>query len=305
MSDSAELLFSSLNDIASVKSLLGTSEHLHLECKRAQHPLKDSDQGSLAKVLSGFANADGGVLVYGLGTRSGGRDTPDVIDDIDPVKNVKELQANVLGIVGQLTDPPIAGIRTNPIVDSDGSGFLVVLVPASDLVPHRSRKNHEYYRRTGSSTYPMEHYEIGDMFGSRRGPKLSFWAEVRKGSQRQEGNVTKCQIVIGIENLGRGIAKYPFLRIWDMPNSRVYPYGLDGNGNVGLHLRPTGGDSEYTFGGTATEVVYPSIRLPITVIEHYAVVDPTLQERRFPKFNPKYELAAEGMPATTGDLLIK
>ena len=54
--------FQQLQDVAGIQSLIGQTEDLHLDCK--EWPVRDDDaQRTLAKAVSGFANADGGCLV--------------------------------------------------------------------------------------------------------------------------------------------------------------------------------------------------------------------------------------------------
>ena len=75
-----EELFQRLHDAREIKALVGKSEHLHLECKTWSANENDSQKG-VAKALCGFANADGGVLVIGLSTKTNpDKYTPDVID---------------------------------------------------------------------------------------------------------------------------------------------------------------------------------------------------------------------------------
>ncbi len=145
----------------------------------------------------------------------------------------------------------------------------------------------------------MEHYEIAEMFGRRKKPSLRVWTEVRKRYDR-EGAVGRCEITIGLENLGRGLARYPSLKLWGMTQSKPSPYGLDGNGRTGLPPRATGYEGEYLFGGGADDVIYPGTRVPITVIRHYQLANKTSFE--FPDFIAEYAIAAEDMLLNSGSV---
>ena len=60
-----------------LKRLLGTREDLHLEFKekadRRTPELDKNDAANFSKALSGFANSDGGVLLWGVSTDDDGR----------------------------------------------------------------------------------------------------------------------------------------------------------------------------------------------------------------------------------------
>src|SRR4051812_12288827 len=73
-------------------------ESLHLEFKRQDDlsggAFKDPDKGQLAKALSGFANVEGGVLVFGVHAREMGKN-PDRVQSICPIVDVAKFQAMV------------------------------------------------------------------------------------------------------------------------------------------------------------------------------------------------------------------
>jgi predicted HTH transcriptional regulator len=176
MSESAQVFFESLRTAGDVTGLLGRAEDLYFEAKTCSDPFPEPDQRHLAEALSGFANADGGVLVYGLVAAGGDRTTSDVVKRVEPIKSLKLLNSRLLALVGQLVEPPVAYVRVElrEFDRQPHEGFVLVYVPPSDLGPHRSRKDREYYRRHGYGFYRMEHFEIAEMFGRRRRPSLSL-----------------------------------------------------------------------------------------------------------------------------------
>ena len=68
-----------MSSSAAVTALVGRAEDLYFDAKTCSVPFSAHDQQHLAEALSGFANADGGVLVYGLVARGGDRSKPDVV----------------------------------------------------------------------------------------------------------------------------------------------------------------------------------------------------------------------------------
>ena len=106
-------------------------------------------------------------------------------------------------------------------------GFAVTLVPESDAGPHMAMKfKGRHYKRSGDSFYPMEHFDIEDMFGRRKKPSLSLFTIFRGEMKSRDSDVLhKVQVVIGLNNTGRGIAKHIYLAL------RVnFPYVFPGQG---------------------------------------------------------------------------
>ena len=297
MADSAQLFFESLDSAAAVSNLVGRAEDLYFEAKTCSTPFSERDQKHLAEALSGFASADGGVLIYGLTARGGDASTPDVVTGVQPIENLSALHAHALALVGQIIEPPVDGVRVEmrTFDRQPTSGFLLVYVPASEL-PHRSRKDREYYRRHGTGFHRMEYFEIAEFFGRRRRPELRISARP-KGFGNVQGATCDARYVITLENVGRGIAKFPGLFLKE---SRAGLYGLDGNGRSGLPPIPTSSGRNLLYGGGADHVIYPRAALEVTVVE---VAVPLLKGGELhPPRDIEYELYAEDMGTIRGTL---
>ena len=81
---SLETRFEQLHSLAEIKGLVGQTEDLHLDAK--EWPIREDDaQRILAKGLSGFSKADGGILVIGVEAKSAKKGDPDVIQALKPV----------------------------------------------------------------------------------------------------------------------------------------------------------------------------------------------------------------------------
>jgi hypothetical protein len=290
MPNAARHFFDSLRTSADIAALVGESENLYFEAKTCATPFSDTDKGKLAKSLSGFANADGGVLIYGLVAKGGSRDTPDVVTTPSPVQDVALLESRILSLIGQLAQPPIENVlvEVRRLSDDPNSGFVLIFIPASDQAPHRCRKSHEYYRRHGSTTLPMEHDEIADMFGRRRRPQLRIFYEVKPDLPREP--IPELLVIIGLENVGSGTAKFPAVRL---NNVRAYHYGI--GGKWGLPPRPLPNNRDLLYGGGADDVIHPGAQLHVTIIKHYLRHDPKQTILGYPDLNVEYEIHAEDM----------
>jgi hypothetical protein len=307
MTTSADEFIKTLPDAAAVAALasVGSSESLHFDAKRCTEPLSGSDKDNLATALSGFANSDGGVLIYGLVAAGGdkGKGIPDVVTGIDQVKHLNSLASELNSLVGQLTQPPVSNARvlTREFKKQNDSGFILVHIPASDAGPHRSARDHEYYRRHGSGFYRMEHFELAEMFGSRRRPQLEIYWNLRVGAFQgsRPNRLFHVYFIVGLQNSGRGIAKFPALVLKGV---RPELYGLDGSGRFGLPRRASSDSKKVVFGGGADDVIYPDSTLEVTAL------DPKLEvAENAPNFQSRilqYELYAENMLPVRSELVI-
>lgn len=190
-------------------------ENLHLEFKRQSDltsPYNDKDRGEIAKAMAGFANVEGGVIIFGVHAKDMGK-RPDKVQSITPVENVEKIQATIDRDIPNLTDPPVAGIRVERIksTSSPNAGVVIIYVPASDGGPHRVIKGStevvdRYYMRTASQTVNMPHAIMAAMFGRRPQPKLKLHLSYTLAQNNNHG-------VIFISNIGRGHAESIALRL--------------------------------------------------------------------------------------------
>jgi hypothetical protein len=185
MAEHLSRLFSSLATEADLDSLcnLGREEDLYVEFKqkhdRRHGNLEDSDRKNFSKALAGFANADGGVLVFGIKTTK----TTDGVDratQLHAISDHTQFRARLLDSIFNTTQPVIDGIEIETIDSTEGSGYVKCLVPQSVRAPHRAVvADHQYWRRTATGHRRMDHYELEDLFGRRLRPSLSFFLELK------------------------------------------------------------------------------------------------------------------------------
>jgi hypothetical protein len=179
--DNAETFFNSLPTFADVQALVGRAEDLYFEAKKCSTPFSGDDKKHLAEGLSGFANSDGGVLVYGLVAKGGDRTTPDVVTGVEPLSDLAKAHSQVLSLIGQIVGPPVEGVQVapRPLTRDPNRGLLLVYIPRCDAFLHRSLVDREYYRRHGHGFFRMEHFEIAEFYGRRKNPALKFWWGVK------------------------------------------------------------------------------------------------------------------------------
>jgi hypothetical protein len=232
-------------------------ENLHLDFKTADPQLSRDDRRNLAEAISGFANSEGGLIIWGVEARP----NQQKIDCACAKKEIRPLSL-FLSKLNQHT----GGVQHRKIESDNDQGFAVTLVPASDAGPHMAKLGVDrYIKRSGSQFLRMEHFDIEDMFGRRKRPILSLNWRIRV--RWRTGGDLHYSIVLGIENSGRGSAKAPFLFLNIEPPYTLSEFGVDGSYNEGLpRLVSGGGTSGVRFGGTANVIIHPGTVCEVTAI---------------------------------------
>ncbi len=288
MTTSAEALYSSLATASDVRNLIGRSEDLHLEAKTCVDSFNDTDQGRLAKALSSFANSDGGVIIYGLASEREAESGRDVIAREAAVADAEAMRSRILGLISQIVESPVEGVLTKAIMlpGDSRSGFVLVLIPRCDGILRRSKKNREFYRRHGSSSLPMENYEIAEYYGRRTSPKLELWWDIKiVGTNGDAPNRNRdIAVLFGIKNVGRRIAKYPAILM------KTLKLGFS-SVRDGYQHTITGIPTErgQLFPGGAAHVVYPDSNLEFCK-KGFSINE---QDRTGPLMKFDFELYAE------------
>jgi|SRR5580658_3084373 hypothetical protein len=270
MSERGKELFDRLRSAELIKGLIGQSEDVHFDCK--EWPVKDEGaQKVFAKATCGLTNAEGGVLIVGMKARAVSKDEPDLVDSAKPVADTSAVKSRILDLVGQLVEPGIEGVQTAEVNDPPGSksGFVTVYIPASEGSPRRSKKDWKFYLRIGSGTFPMEYFQIEERFGKRPPPQLELYLEPDGFERYHFAPLEPVRsFVLGLTNLGAGIAKFPSIRFRRSSGLVVNHFGINGSMGFGLPQRPS--ENEWTaFRGGVDEVIYPGEILGITkLIQH-------------------------------------
>lgn len=178
-------------------------ENLQLEFKTisdADFKQRD-DRKNLAKSIAGFANSSGGTIIWGVKARK--IDGIDAAHAINPIEPVQQLVARLNELTGQATSPIVDGIRHKAIPLEGTSGCAATLVPESLAPPHMAKLGEDrYYKRSGSSFYVMEHFDVQDMFGRRSKPDLELSMYYDLPSNGMEGYEVKFTVI----NKGRSSA---------------------------------------------------------------------------------------------------
>lgn len=150
-------------------------ESVWLDYKLARANKRRGDRGrkedweSLSVACCGFANTEGGVIIWGVNARSLGEGEPDVPQWIEPIENSKEFHTWLEREASLCVSPPVQGIRHEIVPWGDGACVAATLIPEGRAVPHRravgDSKGYHFVLRTGSSFIQAPLPLLEGMFG--------------------------------------------------------------------------------------------------------------------------------------------
>jgi hypothetical protein len=191
-------------------------ETLHLEFKTLAGwngtMLTRDDAKTLGRALSGFSNAEGGILLVGIVTKKS--DGLDVADKTAPIAKLGALTNRIMSILPDLLSPQHEAIEVLALPEKGkrDRGYLCINVSPSEGRPHMSIKHHQYFRRTSDGTRVMEHGEIRDLFFAPREARLELRSRVVTSSKDGTG-ARRVGVIFSLANIGRVTARNVYLRL--------------------------------------------------------------------------------------------
>ena len=148
--------------IEDIQSLIDiqAEENTYYEFKDAR-AIDDKQKAEISKDVSAFANADGGVIIYGLNED---RNTHKAVglSFVDTLKYSKEWLENVIhsNIHRKIDNLRIYKVD-NP--HNINESIYIVKIPRSSNAPHMSSDN-KFYKRANFKVIAMEEYEVRDSY---------------------------------------------------------------------------------------------------------------------------------------------
>lgn len=174
-------------------------EGLYLEFKRgAALCLAGDARRELVKDCIGFANAAGGLLIYGVAEAT--IDNIDVAAAIDPVPADGANSARISQILRSNTSPPITAYEITELQLPNGAGRVVAIEITAAGTAHQNLLDHRYYQRSGSTTQPMTDFQIRDVMSRRSKPEVLV--EPRMKCLLRQQNFHRYLLEVKITNVG-------------------------------------------------------------------------------------------------------
>jgi hypothetical protein len=227
-------------------------EDLYLEFKEKhanrRAKLDTDDSKSFSQSLSAFANAGGGVLIFGVKTEKSIRGV-DAASAPMPITDHTSFRSRLMDSILQTTVPPIDGIVSAAIPETGTEGYVKFLIPPSDKTPHMASVGKSYFRRSSTGRRAMEHFEIQDMFGTRQRPEL----EVLITFKAVESNTDSELMQFFLLNVGRVVAKYSGLHVTLTDTSTI----LEATAQIPMQEVSSSGYRAFAF-GERIDVVHPN-----------------------------------------------
>jgi hypothetical protein len=199
-----------------------TSEDDWFDCKREPDDITDPTRREKKikemwlQALCGFANNEGGLLIWGLDARKYPKTSVDQVVGVVPVSNPHGLKSRLTEWRREGTDPPLGNVQVEAYEDQPGSGkgFVVCYVPEGPYKPYRTRDERwQYYLRTSDSFVVMSSAVLRAMFHPRTRAVFVLEAALSWNPEAERPNpLTKFVLELRMANRGTASAKDVILR---------------------------------------------------------------------------------------------
>jgi len=145
-------------------------ENLNLEYKSAQALEKHQTKTvEVSKDISALANADGGIIIYGMKEDNEQKHLP---KELDPIRRNDFPKEWLEQIINDKIRPRIDNLKIHPIEIADNEVIYVVEVGKSNTAHQADDKR--YYKRFNFQSVPMYDYEIRDVLNRQKHPKIEL-----------------------------------------------------------------------------------------------------------------------------------
>lgn len=203
--------------ITAIEALIAdrASEELFLEFKQSASNgsgshLHDRDRTNLRKAISGFANAEGGVIVWGIEC-SRQVANGDVAATKVPIENPRRFVSWLEGAVSGCTVPPVTGVKSIAVLNSDDCGFVATYIPQSSHAPHQVAGEGKYMIRAGSDFVVAPHGVVAGLFG--KPPHPDVFPNFILSPAEFSDSYAKANFTIALINNGQVVAEDLFLTL--------------------------------------------------------------------------------------------
>lgn len=145
------------------------SEGIQIEFKKELKIGTDSEKKEFISDITALANTEGGVIFIGIEERkdNNGKNTgvAESIPSIE-ISNVDQLIQKINNFIRSGTNPPLTNVHINPIeIEANKYVLVFTINPTIDLpVMNTVNKTNKFYKRTSVGKYPVEVYELSEMF---------------------------------------------------------------------------------------------------------------------------------------------
>jgi hypothetical protein len=164
-----------------------------------------------AKNLSGFANSDGGVLIFGIDAPKGAARNLSLAQDLN------KLSEKLKNTLPRIIEPPVQRVEIESYPESPGSnkGFVVCHIPSSPWRPHQVRTGGQpglFYIRASDNCIPCNHATLRTLFAPQLISVIEILYRIKEGFDPFDGPgflMVECILA----NKGPATARDVFVRV--------------------------------------------------------------------------------------------
>lgn len=186
-----------------------TYEEEWRDFKGASKISHDDVKKTWSKALSGFGNTEGGVLLWGIDARKTGPENLDAASGLSYVVDPLAFKSRLMELHHTATEPPVAGVRVEPIPDPANSreGFVICLIPESRAKPHRAEycAGKPYYIRAGDNFVMPSPALLRNLFYPHI--RSHLWVEVAVTYKRLTDVDADVRVELRLHNAGPATAR--------------------------------------------------------------------------------------------------
>jgi len=224
-------------------------EGLYLDFKRGASLTLGNNESrtELVKDCTGFANAAGGTIIYGIAEAA--VDGVMVASGLEPVADARATRDWIGEVLRSNASPPLTRFHVSELPQSSGGRVVAIEIEAASTA-HQSLRDHKYYQRSGAATVPMVDFQIRDVMARRSRPEATVTLRMR--SILRSDRLHRYALEIHLENTGAVTLEKWWLDI-DLPAPAVRDTR---NTSVNLmHIQPNYSRLVKTVGGTNRAMV--------------------------------------------------
>lgn len=177
----------------------GEAEGLYVEFKRGAALTVGTDQArtELVKDCTGFANADGGLILYGIAEAEVGG--VKVAAGLDPILDARATRDWVGEVLRSNSSPPLHRFEVTELPQPGGGRVVAIEIQAASTA-HQSLRDYRYYQRAGASTAPMVDFQVRDVMARRAKPDAAV--TLHRRNITRSAALHRHAIEIDVENVG-------------------------------------------------------------------------------------------------------
>jgi hypothetical protein len=187
------------------------TEFLDFKCE----PENDDKVKELwSKAVAGFANTEGGVLVWGIDARKDKTHGIDAAHGLRAIRNTARLKTRLTELLRDAADPPLPGVEIVEIPECPGAaqGFVVCFIPEGDFKPYRAEHaGKQWYHRVADSFHVLNRSLLASLFHPRSNPRL--WISMTVEWEVLPESRAEFVAWVTVHNDGNASAKDVLLRI--------------------------------------------------------------------------------------------